>query len=125
MIRFIDLTGQTLFILLGIWCLVYHWGATGWPFQLLIVQLLLGPWQMVSCLAGLFSEDSNTKLQWTQLALVVVYFVVLAAAICIAPWIRNGYSDAMAAVYMVVIPWILAIYYYKVTWRLVFPDAKK
>jgi hypothetical protein len=120
--RYIDFMAQTLFILFGIWLLIYGWNI---PYPVVLAQLLLGPWQVISCFIGLASSDKARKQRYIYFIVTTVYLIVLGAAVFIQLVTSYGVSDFVIRFYLTLPPWILAFYYYLITWRIAFPADKK
>jgi len=123
--RYIDFTVQTLLILLGIFLLLLNMSYGEWPFSLLIVQMFLGPWQVFSSISGVVARGAAHKAKRFHLVASVLYFLVMVFANGIASTLGYQWSDATIMSYLIIPPWILALFYYRITWRIAFPNYKK
>ena len=123
--RYIDFTIQTLIILFGIGILVATWGEPNWPIQLLLAQMFLGPWQVLSSIVGVLGRGAAHKLKRTHLVTSALYFLVIIMASWIGSMLNYEWREIIIAVYLILPPWILALYYYSITWRITFPSQRK
>jgi hypothetical protein len=123
--RYIDFTVQSLLILLGLGTLIFTWEDSAWPRDVLIVQLLLGPWQVLSSVIGVTLRSAAYKQKTRHL---------IASAIYIAVWIMAGriggmnnyvWNNAVIMSFLIIPPWILVFYCYRITWRITFPGYKR
>jgi hypothetical protein len=123
--RYVDFTVQTLLILLGLGLLIFTWRDSDWPSSLVVAQMFLGPWQVLSSIIGVAFRGAAHKRKRIHLLLSVLYFVILFSGLWIGSEYRYRWSDMMTSFYMFAVPWTLALYYYLITWRIVFPNNKK
>lgn len=112
--RRIDLLVQTLLILIAIpfafdW-IVYNDG-TGF----LLIQFLVGAWQLASCFFSLlFSDFKDKRPQHLHMisSLIVILFWIVSTSIP-----RGWFATSL----LFGLPWMLAFYYYSISWRIAFP----
>lgn len=123
--RYVDFTVQTLLILLGLGLLVFTWGDSDWPSAMMAAQMFLGPWQVLSSIIGVAFRGAANKRKRIHLLLSALYFVILFGALWVGSEYQYRCSDVMTSFYMIALPWSLALYYYLITWRIVFPNNKK
>jgi hypothetical protein len=114
--RYIDLLAQTILMLLGVTFAIvalYNGNTAG----LLLVQLIVGVWQLTSCFFSLLfytRRDNRSRHLHLASSLIVIILLIIVSQIHVG----------LANVLLLGPPWILAIYYYSITWRIVFPRYK-
>jgi len=123
--RYIDFTIQTLIMLFGIFILTASWGEPGWPSPIVVAQMFLGPWQVLSSVVGVAARSAAHKAKRIHLIASGLYFLVMVFANGMASTLNYEWSDTVIMSYLIIPPWILALYYYSITWRIAFPSHKK
>jgi hypothetical protein len=121
----IDFVGQSIIWLglLGGWLVVLVSGEEiGSFFYLgLIAQLFMGWWQMISSVVFLLLRVEHFKAR----ALHFVSGLICLGAIALAAGVDRELNSVLSTTALlitgVVIPWCLAIFYYSITWRWMFP----
>jgi FtsH-binding integral membrane protein len=125
-LRNIDFVGQSIILLLLVgFCLMILFTAPlewdGYMIIILYAQLFLGPWQLLSALIAFFTKANLKELRKIHLVSSLICIVCCA----ISAWLHNTYSNegtmAVGVIFFIIIPWCLAILYYSITWRWVFP----
>lgn len=119
--KYLDLGIQTIILVVGIVILLVSWGEADWPFGILYVQLLLGPWQMMSSVVSVVAKAPLYRKKRLHLFLAIIYLFALYIA-------GHAADDALVqrffGVAITVPAWALAIYYYILTCRWVFPRRR-
>lgn len=114
--RHIDLVTQTILLALAI-----PFGIAGLlagnAGGFLLIQLVVGLWQMISCFLSLlvYAPRSNRRRYWHM----AISLIVIVLLIVVAPLNAGAMTVLLFGP-----PWILAIFYYSITWRMVFPKTK-
>ncbi len=118
--KYLDVIVQTLIILLGLVVVIMSFvlQESDWMFSILYAQLLLGPWQMLSSIVSVIVKAPLYKAKQYHLILSSIYLVVLMII---------GISLPMLAsiAFLLILPWALAIYYYVLSWKTIFPSTKR
>ncbi|MBL0745026.1 hypothetical protein [Chryseolinea lacunae] len=105
--KYVDLAIQTLLFLAAAGVVITHFGAPDWEMGILLVQILLGPWQLLGSLAAVLLRTRQHELKVPHLAISWIYIFVLLVV-----------SRDHVSVMLVTVPaWLLAAYYYVVTWK--------
>jgi hypothetical protein len=125
-LKSIDFVGQTIIWLGLLVCgmvILFSGDSPGNFFYIgLVAQFFMGCWQMIS--SGLFMllRAENFKLR----SLHFVSGLLCLGAIALSAWIDKELdsvvSNALLLITGVIIPWSLAIFYYTITWRWMFPQ---
>jgi heme A synthase len=123
--RYIDFAVQTLLILFGIGLLVFAASTEESYPVVLIAQLFLGPWQVISSIGSVSLRGNAYKFKIIHLIGSAVYFAVLFIAMWIGLKFNYHWNDETVMSYLIIPPWLLAFYYYRITWRIAFPIYKK
>jgi hypothetical protein len=114
--KYIDLFVQTILILLAIPFAVAATGTQG-LINFLVVQFFVGVWQVTSCFLSLVvhpKRDNRTKHAHLMLSFTLILMMIIAAHI----------HTGTAKFLLLGPPWILAVFYYSISWRNVFPRQK-
>jgi hypothetical protein len=120
--RYIDFVFQTLLIIAGAVMLVATYYDLNWPVIILWIQLILGPWQVMSSLISIITESFFNKEKRLHLILSACYLLGLYISFnTTLPF----FSGTVLTVLLTVPAWILAIYYYIITWKYTFPRKRK
>lgn len=107
--KYIDLTIQTLLFLAAIILVGMYFGQHEGAAIILLPQMFLGPWQLMGSLASVLLRTREYELKVPHLAISWIYIVVLVVA-----------SRAHVPMMLLTVPaWMLATYYYVVTWKVV------
>ena len=114
--KYIDFIGQAL-LLLATLILTFVFFGTG----ILIGQFLLGIWQMISSGASVLSNAPFRKQKMIHLLCSFSYLALLATVYANSWWS----TSAIAFVLMMVPAWILALYYFSVTWTWTFAEKSR
>lgn len=105
--KYVDFIGQSL-LLVATLVLAVAFGGSG----ILLGQLFLGAMQMVS---SFISVVTNTPFRKKKMIHLVSAFIYLASLALI--FINNFFAqESFAAIAMMIPAWILAFYYYAITW---------
>jgi hypothetical protein len=87
----------------------------------LLCQLFMGCWQMVSAVLFLLL---GAEPLWFRKTHFISAFMCLAL-ISLSAWLEHESdsitTDFLFLVFGVIVPWLLAIFYYSITWRWMFP----
>jgi hypothetical protein len=81
------------------------------------VQLLIGTWQMISALA--FLSISNFQKRWR------IWHMQSALANLILLFALVEFSETAMIILMLIIPWILALFYYIITVKSLFQKSSR
>lgn len=119
--KYFDLIGQSLILLFTAGHIIYFYSDPQWPVYILLGQLLLGPWQLISSAVSVISKTPFSRQKRLHLKLSLVYLFLLFAFVfsncCTWP--------AFAIKLFATIPaWSLGLYYYTLTWKWVLPRRR-
>jgi hypothetical protein len=120
--RYVDFVFQTLMIITGIVVLVLTYLDPNWPAAIFWIQLILGPWQVMSSLISIISESFSNKEKKLYLILSSCY--LLGVYISFNSTLAF-FSGTMLTVLLTLPAWTLAFYYYFITWKYTFPRKRK
>ena len=125
----IDFFGQTV-IFCSIPVMLILGKRSEWVIAILAAQYAMGVWQMVSSLVSVVSRGSAFNSKIRHFLISISYLLLFAFLITLSKSLENFYDDQgftwiLAAIGFFGPPWMLAIYYYIITWRLVLPRQKK
>ena len=79
-------------------------------FQLMCLQLLIGPWQYISSLITWIKNLGHPPSLYKKL--IAVHLAVASLYLLITILITGYLGDGFYQVWMIVIPWLLALFYY-------------
>lgn len=126
--RYIDFAVQTLFLLAGflspVWVVTFDAG-TSWLLPVLAAQMYLGIWQMLSCLIALLAKKRAYAQKRIHFLISVSYLATLILAWWTGAEAFYNFDNSLFLVYLIAPAWMLAIYYYILTWRVAFAGYKK
>ena len=107
--KYVDIIGQTALLLLTAMMIVgYSWSG------LMYGQLFIGVWQMISSIVSVITGTPDRNLRRIHLLLAVTYLVLLAVG-----FVNHQFF------FLTVPPWMLAIFYYTITWKWFLDNPKK
>ncbi|HEY5749723.1 MAG TPA: hypothetical protein VIU12_26825 [Chryseolinea sp.] len=108
--KYIDVTVQTLLFVFAISLLIVSFGeGAHWYFAVLYAQILLGPWQLLGSLTSILLKTKHFRLK--------IVHQVLSWVVLLWLYIGGINNDGMPqVVLLIVVPWMLAVYYYLITW---------
>jgi CDP-diglyceride synthetase len=107
--KYVDITIQTIILFLTATMMtMYSWSG------LMYGQLFIGIWQMISSVVSVSAGTPNKNLRRIHLLLATIYLILLAIGF------RNH-----EFILLTVPPWMLAFFYYTITWKWVLSDQKK
>jgi hypothetical protein len=112
--KYIDLIVQTLIFLVIAWNLIFSYSVTDWPMAVLLPQMLLGSWQLLSAFFSVVAKTPLFKLKLRHLCLSIVYLGLLAAS-CTSGHL--ALTDITNEFLFMVPAWALGLYYYFLTWK--------
>lgn len=113
-LKFIDCSGQSLLLAGGLVAVGLTLFSPGWFILILYLQLVLGPWQIISAIVHLLTRHPNRRAILYYLQATAVYFLV--------GWGWVVFMDAFPVhrmiimTYLTVIPGGLALYLYRLLW---------
>lgn len=114
--KYIDFIGQTLLLVATLILTAVFFGS-----GILIGQFLLGVWQMISSAISVLTNAPFRKKKIIHLVSSLVYLAGLAII-----YSNSLFASTPLAVIMMMAPaWILAIYYFSITWTWALADSKK
>ena len=87
----------------------------------LIGQFFIGCWQMISSLLLLILKAEYYKLRSFHFVLALGCLLLLALTVGLQKQLDNTFGKSLLILTGVIIPWCLAIFYYSITWRWMFP----
>jgi hypothetical protein len=109
--KYVDLTIQTLLFIFAIVLLILSFGeGTEWYFVVLYAQMLLGPWQLLGSLASILLKTRHYRLKIVHQVLSWIVLLVLYS-------MGRSSGDMPHPAFLIVVPWMLAFYYYFITWN--------
>ncbi|HYC86613.1 MAG TPA: hypothetical protein VEB86_15375 [Chryseosolibacter sp.] len=115
--RILDLIIQTLLAGLALEAAVSRWLDHDVTFNFMGVQFLMGSWQMASSLVSLVRPGPLFKGKLVHFTAASLYLISLFA-------IPEVQTD-IPAWYFIGPPWVLAAYYYLLTWKSVLVNRKQ
>ena len=118
-----DVIVQTLIVMLGVGVIIWSYRDPDMPKLLLLVQMLLGPWQMLSCLLSIITRRPLLKLKAIHFVSSLLYLLVLYAII--ADWILPDLREKQIHLLAIIPAWLLGAFYYTLTWKWVLTPRKK
>lgn len=114
--KYIDFIGQAL-LLVATLILTFMFFGTG----ILLGQFLLGVWQMLSSVVSVLGNAPLRKKKAIHLVCSFSYLSLLAII-----YTNNWWSNTPTAFVLMMVPaWILAIYYFTVTWTWAFAEKSR
>jgi hypothetical protein len=119
LIKYADLTIQSLLVILALVFLINSfWSSDVW--MILVIQLFVGVYQMISGFTSIvFSWSDLPRKKVFHFAIAIVYLVSLAV-------MKNlPLNGRFLQLYLFVPPWILAIYYYVISFNIKFFKRKR
>jgi hypothetical protein len=121
--KYLDVATQTIIFATGIIILFFSWGDADWPMDILLAQLMLGPWQMISSIVSVIGKTPFYRKKRIHLLLAAIYLIVLYAYIALDSGIIP-HSETVSRLMFIVPAWALATFYYALTWKWVFLRKK-
>lgn len=110
-IKYIDWAGQTLLMLAGIIAIVSNLDQSTGVFIVMWVQLVLGPWQVLSAIVwtvwGMPHQESRQRYLIAALGWIFLLIFLSDAH----PVLNEQIIIIIGAI---IIPWVLALYYYRI-----------
>jgi hypothetical protein len=119
-IKYFDWAGQTLLMLTGLIAMISNLDKSDGIFVVLWVQLVLGPWQVLSAIIWSIWEMSHQESRKHYLIAALSWVAILIFLPDTHPAF-NGH--VMIIIGAIIIPWMLAFYYYRIVWRSTFIKA--
>jgi hypothetical protein len=114
--KYIDFIGQTV-LLVATLILAVVFGGSG----ILIGQFFLGVMQMISSVISVITDAPLRKKKIIHLISALIYLAVLALI-----FTNSIFAQSSISVVMMMVPaWILAVYYYSITWSWAFSDTSR
>lgn len=104
--RYLDLITQTLVI--SITAIVALFGGADLIYAILLAQLVLGPWQLLSSFVSVVLKSNQYKLKALHLLISFTYLVVLHKG-------RDQFPGTFYMLLLTIPAWSLALYYYFLT----------
>jgi hypothetical protein len=126
----IDWLGQTVIFCSIPIMLILSKGNSDWIIVIFAAQYAMGFWQMASSFVSVVFRGSAFDSKTKHFLVSVGYLLLLGLLIVLNKAWGHTYQEQdfpviLAAIAFFAPPWTLAIYYYTITWRLVFPGQKK
>jgi hypothetical protein len=118
--RYLDFIGQSLIILFFAgWAAIELVSFRTPVLIILMAQLVLGPWQMLSSLFSVLTESPFHRLKIVHFLVAIIYLLILV--------ILSGarVPENILVIAATVPAWTLAFYYYHLTWRWAFMKTTK
>lgn len=110
-LKFIDFAMQSLLMAGGLVAVGLTLFSPGWFILILYLQMVLGPWQITSALIRLLTRHPQRQ--------AIVYYVLATTVYLLIGWRWSLFMDDFTVhrivlmAYLTVIPWGLALYYYR------------
>jgi hypothetical protein len=127
----VDFAGQTIIIggyaIAAAWVLIENSGKNSLAMNTAFAMLCLGWWQMISALLMLVVGAPNQKLRLVHFFTAIGYLMLVVVEVnyldldSIHPIFLNHFIQLLWITLLYATPVILALLYYYLTWRLVFP----
>ena len=114
--KYLDFGVQTFILTSAIVLLITRYFGTDWLIAILLAQLFLGGWQLLSATISVIVKAEYFKEKRTLLLTCIGYLVILIAG-------SNSelpLAGTFLLLFLTVPAWILALSYYVITCRLVF-----
>ena len=118
--RYIDLIVQTILIVGGITWAIVELALSDSMFPILVTQFCLGIWQMFSCFISIIFQGTVWRSKARYFVAALLYLALLA--ILFTSDVLD--SAVMTGVLLIVPAWLLAFYYYFLTWKSVLPQKR-
>jgi hypothetical protein len=119
--KYFDFAIQTLLMLIAVTLLASTFHESDCPLNILIVQLFLGPWQLLSSLFSVLAKSRLYMRKRAHLLLSLAYLVII--------WMANDYTDPFpkwVLNFALIVPaWCLALYYYYLSYHAAFDEGRK
>ena len=87
----------------------------------LVCQFVIGCWQMVSSITVLILKADVLHLRKIHFIAALIDLLVLGVFAGLENSMKTSFSTFMLIATGIFIPWCLAIFYYYITWRWMFP----
>jgi hypothetical protein len=114
--KYIDFIGQALLLVATLVLTAVFFG-TG----ILLGQFLLGMWQLLSSFISVLTNAPFRKKKLIHLVSSCIYLAGLAII-----YSNKIFASSAAAVVLMMVPaWILALYYFSITWTWALAETKK
>jgi uncharacterized membrane protein len=111
--KYINFVFQAMLITVAAGLLIFSRQGTPWVASILIVQAILGVWQLVSSIYAVFFRSSFHIIKRYHLLLALLYFIFLAGIHDFSIGLLTGP------------PWILAVFYFYITCKETFVRHRK
>lgn len=124
--RYIDLLVQSVILILAIVLTSLGIGKDDFWIALLFFQFLIGAWQLLSSVVSVLKHRSGSPKKF-HFTLSLIYLAILFVTTAILRMVAadNSLPEWLWRTYLIGPPWILAIYHYMLTWRMMFSRYKK
>lgn len=130
--RYVDLSIQSIFfgLLIGVLVTLHYHG----EFALVaLLQFFVGAWQLLISVVSVLrnGSDSVRRKHLDYSTIYIGVFIVGAILISFglhvfpARGIAQTVLESIVGIYVFGLPWILAVYHYTISWKLVFNRHKK
>jgi predicted membrane channel-forming protein YqfA (hemolysin III family) len=117
--KYIDFSAQTILFVATIVILIATFGQSDWPMTILVMQLLIGPWQILSALVLIVAKTRFKKPR-------VLYLLTSAVYLAALPVIATLKMDRVFMSLLFMGPaWSLAIFYYALTYVTLFKKPSR
>lgn len=117
--KYIDFSAQTILIGATVIIFITTLGQSDWPLAILGMQMLIGPWQVLS---ALFLTISKARFKRPR----VIYLLLSAAYLAVLPVIATLRIDREFMLFFFMAPaWSLAIFYYTLTYITLFKKTSR
>lgn len=111
--KYLDIIFQSCVILVGLISGISAYGTSDWLGVILITQLVLGPIQLFSSFISVIAKSSFWKWKCWHLILSLIYLLVLI----ILTNLKGLPDSEFWSLSIFTVPaWLLATYYYALTW---------
>lgn len=114
--KYIDFGIQTLIFGFALVLLATTWSESDWPLSVLFAQLFMGPWQFFSSLVSVITRTELYREKQIHLFTSIGYLMVLVLGANAGQSVPKEFVLFFATVPA----WLLAIYYYYLTYRWAF-----
>lgn len=114
--KYIDFIGQAFLLLTTLVLAAVFFGS-----GILVGQFLLGIWQLLSSIISVLTDAPFRKKKIIHLVSSILYLAALTII-----YSQSIFASTPIAVVLMMVPaWILAIYYFSITWTWTLADTKK
>lgn len=118
--RYIDFIVQTVFILLALLCVIFFLIVPSSVTIILIIQLLLGVWQLIGCSLSIIKKSNGYEAKKKYVLIASVYMATIFLSFSVYNENYLSWLNVAYPIWIVLPAWALAFYYYFITYKITF-----